>query len=78
MAGYFECISADHATPEVLEIAESVYDGWFADSAIDWDDFIERMEGMPLADGRALDFGSSMLSPAIVKIRKHIRAYSKL
>lgn len=62
------------ATPEILEAAEKLYDGWYAQSErIDWGDFIDRLERY--AD---VDLGSDMLSPTIKAIQKHIRAYRKL
>jgi hypothetical protein len=63
-----------NASEEMLEIAESIYDGWYADGArIDWEDFFDRMEA-----GSDIDLGSDMLSPTIRAIQKHIRAYLKL
>ncbi|GGM27585.1 hypothetical protein GCM10011608_10500 [Micromonospora sonchi] len=70
---------ADQVTEEILNIAESIFDGWYADSSrIDWDDFLERMEKIPLDDDTTLDLGSDMGSPAIKKIKAHIRNYRKL
>lgn len=70
---------ADDVTEDVLESAEKVYDGWFADAdRIDWDDFISRLENRGLEDGTELDLGDSMLTPAIEKIKRHIRTYRRL
>lgn len=72
-------IEANDVTENVLESAEKVYDGWFADAdRIDWDDFIFRLENRGLEDGTELDFGDSILTPAIEKIKRHIRTYRRL
>jgi hypothetical protein len=58
---------------ELLEAAEEVYAGWYADSRIDWGDFLDRLERH--AD---TDLGGDMLSPLIKKIKRHINLYRKL
>lgn len=55
---------------KILWIAEMVYDGWYSDSRIDWDDFLYRVESMADAD-----LGNDMLSPEIKRIKSHIRSY---
>lgn len=60
-------------TPTILEAAESIADGWYSDRPIEWDDFLYRLE----LHGE-VDLGTSMTSPAIKKIQRHIRAYRKL
>lgn len=73
-------IAAEEVTPEILEVAESVYDGWYADRGrVDWTDFLERLEKMvTFDDGTRLDLGESLTSPAILKVKRHIDAYRKL
>lgn len=59
---------------ELLSAAESVFDGWYAESSrIDWEDFIDRVEIYA-----GIDMGSDMMSPAIQAIQRHIRVYRKL
>lgn len=66
-------------TDEILDAAESIFDGWFADGVrIDWHDFLDRLERVTLEDGSGLDLGGDMLSPAILRIKRHIAAYRKL
>lgn len=61
-------------TPELLESAESVHDGWFAEHArIDWEEFVDRLEAYA-----GVDLGSSMVSPQIRAIQHHIRKYRKM
>ncbi len=59
---------------EIMDAAESIFDGWFADSArIEWDDFLDRLERHT-----DTDLGGDMDSPLIRKIKRHIGAYRKL
>lgn len=58
---------------ELLENAEQVYDGWYAERRIEWHDFLARLE-----DKTGHDLGASMSSPEIVAIQKHIRMYRRL
>lgn len=51
------------------DIAE-VYDGWYANEPrIDWDDFLDRLEG------RGFDLGDSLTSPAIRRIKEIVRSF---
>lgn len=63
---------------EILAMAEAVYDGWYADTRIDWENFLDRLDGSELEDGSQLDLGNDMSSPLIEAIQRHIRAYAKL
>ncbi len=69
-------IEAVDVTDDILTRAEAIYDGWFANSeggrVSDWENFMYRLEG------EDEDFGGSMMSAAIRKIQRHIRAYAKL
>lgn len=67
--------AAADVTPEILEIAESVVDGWYADGRVDWEDFVDRMDDVELADGMRTDFGEDMNSPAVRKIKSYVRKY---
>jgi hypothetical protein len=68
--------SSDDVTFEILEAAQDIYDGWYNDvSVIDWEDFIDRLDGTSLEDGTKLDLGDDLLSPAIKSIKRHIRKY---
>ncbi|MEU4709491.1 hypothetical protein AB0G00_23950 [Nocardia salmonicida] len=76
--------TAADVTAEILEAAESLYDGRYDDGegcrVDDWEDFIYRLETNMslLVAGVDYEFGDSMLSPAIKKIQRHINAYRKL
>lgn len=81
---YTTVIEAEQVTDEILTEAENVHNGWYAGRRIDWDDLLDRVDGMDLADGTVLDLGNWLNpdgtdeSDAIKKIKKHIRAYRKL
>lgn len=59
---------------ELMEAAESIFDGWYADrTRIDWDDFLYRLEC-----ATDVDLGSNMMSPQIARIKAHVRAYRRM
>lgn len=71
--------AAEDVTKEILDQAEEVFNGWYAnESRVDWDDFLYRLDGMDLADGKKLDLTSDMMTPAVKAIKKHIGEYRKL
>lgn len=51
----------------IREEIESVHDGQYSEGRIDWEDFIDRLEG------HGLDLGESMDSPAIQRIKAIVR-----
>jgi hypothetical protein len=71
-------VTADDVTEEILEAAESIHDGWFPVGRIDWESLLDRLDGMELDDGATLDLGEDLLSPAIRKIKAHLRAHRAL
>lgn len=70
-------VQADQVTEEILKLFYDVVDGWYQTGRIDWDDLLDRVDGAELEDGTILDLGNSMVSPAIVKIKKHVRDYRR-
>lgn len=59
---------------ELLEAAEQVFNGWYADAErIDWEDFLDRLEAQT-----DVDLGTSLDSPLIRRIKKHVRDYRRL
>jgi len=65
--------TAADVTPEVLEDAEYIYDGWFnTDERIDWEDFIDRLAKCGSDRTPQYDF-EEYDNAAIAKIRRHIR-----
>lgn len=75
-----EITEAADVTEEVLECAEDVYDGWFADrDHVDWDEFWDRLDGYTLKEheNREMDMGTETNSPAMRKIKRHIRRIAR-
>ncbi len=70
---YLELRAADQVTDEIVTAAYDIADGWYRDTGIDWEDLLDRLDGMETADGLILDLGDSLLSPAIREIRKRVR-----
>lgn len=71
---YRQIVSAEDVTDEVLEIAWDKVEGWHMDGpGIDWEDVWDRMDGASLDDGRRIDMGGTMDSPAMKKIQKEMR-----
>lgn len=72
--------SAADVTEEILEIAEEVEQGWFADEPqMDWERFWEKMDGYEVKehDGREIDLGTANDTPAMRKIVKHIQRWRR-
>lgn len=74
--GWVEVLRAEDVTDEVLEAVDSIHDGWYSSGRIDWQDFLERMEGVTVAGGR-IDLGNDTASPAIAAIKAHVRQLRK-
>lgn len=73
MTEYVKVEKIEDVTPEFLEVCEQVYDGFYAnDDRIEWEGFLDRLERW------GYDMGSSMESPAIKAIKKHIRKHKNL
>lgn len=67
--------TAEDVTGEILQDAEAVYDGWFAEEArVDWEAFIDRLSDNYGPQGKPpyefLDYDS----PAVRKVQKYVRA----
>jgi hypothetical protein len=70
--------SEDDVSEEILGLSEKCSDLWFSDvTRIRWKLFWDLLEGWPLNDKTYLDMGAELGTPAMKKIKKHIRAYRK-
>lgn len=79
MTNYTRVHEAADVTDEVIVMIQSIYSGFFADGEpIDWDRFLDRLDGSELADGSKIDLSEDLTSPAVKKIKSEIRAYRKL
>ena len=69
METYRPIRTATDITPELLEMVEVIFEGWFTDEVrIDWHSFLDRLELMG-----HYDLGSTMDSEAIKVIKKYVR-----
>jgi hypothetical protein len=74
----YRVVEAEDVTEEVLELVQGIVEGWYDEGAIDWGDVWDRMEKRVLDDGRGIDMGEDLGSPAIRKIKQHIRKWRAL
>lgn len=75
---YTTVVEAEQVTDEILTMAEEIADGRYADGPVDRDDLIDRLERSGyLDDGTMLDLGGDADSPAIRKIKRHVREYQR-
>jgi hypothetical protein len=74
----FEVRTAEDVTDEVLEIVRGIVEGWYDEGRIDWEDVWDRMEKSVLDDGRGIDMGGDLGTPAIRKIKSEIRKWRAL
>lgn len=75
MAEDFKVETAEDVTDEILEIVKGIVEGWYDEGRIEWDDVWDRMERTYLDDGRGIDMGEDLDSPAIRKIKREIRKW---
>lgn len=65
---------AADVTPEVLDDAAEILDGWFSnDEWIDWEDFIDRLAKRGSHSTPPYDF-EEYDNPAVSKIKRHVRS----
>lgn len=69
---YNPLIEEADATDEVITIVMSIVDGWYSETAIDWDDVWDRADGTELPSGEVLDI-ENLASPAIRRIKQEVR-----
>ena len=68
---------ASDVDEEILDLAKNLYEGFYEGKKIDWDDFLDRMDGATLENGDVVDLGDSMLSPAVIKLKTYVRQLEK-
>uniref|UniRef100_A0AAU3I5Y9 Uncharacterized protein n=1 Tax=Streptomyces sp. NBC_01393 TaxID=2903851 RepID=A0AAU3I5Y9_9ACTN len=78
MANDFEVRTAEDVTDELLELVQNIVGGWYDEGRIDWEDVWDRLEKQTLDDGRGIDMGEDLGSPAILKIKREIRKWRAL
>ena len=66
---YIDILTAEDVTQDILDEALEIADGWYADTNIDWEDLLDRLERHS-----PWDFGQDPDSPAIRKIKRYVRS----
>ncbi|MFE6000232.1 hypothetical protein ACFQ6C_25785 [Streptomyces sp. NPDC056454] len=67
--------TADDVTDELVQITVDIVDGWYPEGRIDWEDVYDRIErGGGLDDGRRIDMGTDLASPALTALKRRVRA----
>lgn len=76
---YVQPETAGEVSEEMLTLAEETFTDWFdTGEPVDWAEFIDRMLSYGyLSDGTRLEF-DTYDSPAIRKIKRHVREYRNL
>lgn len=75
MAEDFKVEAAEDVTEEVMELVRGIVEGWYDEGPIDWENVWDRMDKSFLEDGRGIDMGEDLGSPAIRKIKREIRKW---
>lgn len=75
MSADHRIVEAEDVTDEVIEIVQDIIEGWYNEGPIDWEDVWDRMDKVVLDDGRGIDLGDSLDSPAMRKIKREIRKW---
>lgn len=57
---------------ELQDAIESVYEGWYSEGRIDWEDFLDRVESVS-----GQDLGADLLSSSIQEIKSYARKYGR-
>ncbi|WP_274032438.1 hypothetical protein [Streptomyces sp. MMBL 11-1] len=73
----FEVVTTEDVTPEIITLIKSLVTSHYEDEPIDWEDIWDRAEKRRLDDGRGIDMGTDLGSPAIVQIKKEIRTWRR-
>ncbi|MFE9412276.1 hypothetical protein ACFYN0_26310 [Streptomyces sp. NPDC006704] len=73
--------TADDVTEELVGTAASTVLSNFPDfpdgPPVDWEDVFDRVDGRTLDDGRTIDLGSDLNSPALKALKRRVRARIK-
>lgn len=65
--------TAEDVTDELVQQAVEIVDGWYNEGRIDWENVWDRMEKQTLEDGRGIDLGDDLGSPALVALKRRVR-----
>jgi len=57
-----------------VQQAVDIVDGWYPEGRIDWADVYDRLERRTLDDGRGINLGTDLGSPALTALKRRVRA----
>jgi hypothetical protein len=77
MADDFAPRAAADVTDELVQQALGIVEGWYDEGPIDWEDVWDRLERRVLDDGRGIDLGEDLGSPALKALQRRVRAARK-
>lgn len=66
--------TAEDVTDELVQQTVDIVDGWYNEGRIDWEDVWDRLEKRTLDDGRGIDLGEDLGSPALTTLKLRVRA----
>jgi hypothetical protein len=69
--------AAEDVTDELVQLTVDIVDGWYNEGRIDWEDVWDRLEKRTLDDGRGIDLGGDLGSPALTALKRRVRAARK-
>lgn len=73
--GYTTIVETKDVTDEVLDLAESYAEGFYVNRGerVDWNDLMDRLDGLELDDRTRIDLGNEYDTPAWRKIQRETR-----
>jgi hypothetical protein len=77
MADDYAPRTAEDVTDDLVQRAVDIVDGWYDEGRIDWENVYDRLEKQTLDDGRGIDLGEDLGSPALVALKRRVRAARK-
>jgi hypothetical protein len=69
--------AAEDVTEDLVERTVDIVDGWYSEGRIDWENVWDRLEKQTLDDGRGIDLGDDLGSPALTALKRRVRAARK-
>ena len=73
MADDYAPRTAEDITDDLVQRAVDIVDGWYDEGRIDWADVYDRLEKQTLDDGRGIDLGEDLGSPALTVLKNRVR-----
>lgn len=77
MTADYTPVTAEDVTDELVQQTVDIVDGWYPEGRIDWGDVFDRLERRTLDDGRGIDLGTDLGSPALTALKRRVREARK-